>query len=54
MLVVYRDLSTLSQSFSDHHLRCGGWLNLEFSKGKTFGIGHYNLKLFTRSRSKAC
>ena len=25
-------LSLLSQSFSDHHLRCGGWLNLEFSK----------------------
>ena len=25
-------LSLLSQSFSDHHLRCGVWLNLEFSK----------------------
>ena len=25
-------LSLLSQSISDHHLRCGGWLNLEFSK----------------------
>ena len=25
-------LSLLSRSFSDHHLRCGGWLNLEFSK----------------------
>ena len=24
-------LSLLSRSFSDHHLRCGGWLNLEFS-----------------------
>ena len=22
----------LSRSFSDHHLRCGGLLNLEFSK----------------------
>ena len=22
----------LSRSFSDHQLRCGGWLNLEFSK----------------------
>ena len=22
----------LSRSFSDHHIRCGGWLNLEFSK----------------------
>ena len=26
------NLSLLSRSFSDHHLRCGGWLNLEFSK----------------------
>ena len=25
-------LSLLSRSFSDHHLRYGGWLNLEFSK----------------------
>ena len=25
-------LMILSQSFSDHHLRFGGWLNLEFSK----------------------
>ena len=25
-------LSLLSRSISDHHLRCGGWLNLEFSK----------------------
>ena len=25
-------LLLLSRSFSDHHLRCGGWLNLEFSK----------------------
>ena len=25
-------ISLLSRSFSDHHLRCGGWLNLEFSK----------------------
>ena len=22
----------LSRSFTDHHLRCGGWLNFEFSK----------------------
>ena len=30
-----------SRSFSDHHLRCGGWVNFEFSKkGKTFGMGH--------------
>ena len=21
----------LSRSFTDHHLRCGGWLNFEFS-----------------------
>ena len=27
-------LMILSRSFSDHHLRCGGWLNLEFSKGE--------------------
>ena len=33
-------LMVLSQSFSDHHLRCGGCLKLEFSKGKTFGMGH--------------
>ena len=29
-LAIY--LSLLSRSFSDHHFRCGGWLNLEFSK----------------------
>ena len=29
---IYLYLSLLSRSFSDHHLRCGGWLNLEFSK----------------------
>ena len=23
-------LKVLSRSFSDHHLRCGGWLNFEF------------------------
>ena len=34
-------LMLLSRSFTDHHLRCGGWLNFEFSKrGKTFGMGH--------------
>ena len=34
-------LSLLSRSSSDHHLRCGGWLNLEFSKReKTFRMGH--------------
>ena len=27
-----KQLSQLSRSFSDHHLKCGGWLNLEFSK----------------------
>ena len=32
-LGITRDyLSLLSRSFSDHHLRCVGWLNLEFSK----------------------
>ena len=33
-LLEYRSiyLSLLSRSISDHHLRCGGWLNLEFSK----------------------
>ena len=30
--VHYLYLSLLSRSVSDHHLRCGGWLNLEFSK----------------------
>ena len=25
-------ISLLNRSFSDHYLRCGGWLNLEFSK----------------------
>ena len=29
---IYLYLSLLSRSISDHHLRCGGWLNLEFSK----------------------
>ena len=34
-------LKLLSRSITDHHLRCGGWLNFEFSKrGKTFGMGH--------------
>ena len=34
-------LQLLSRSITDHHLRCGGWLNFEFSKrGKTFGMGH--------------
>ena len=38
-----RILMLLSRSITDHHLRCGGWLNFEFSKrGKTFGMGHYN------------
>ena len=33
-------LQLLSRSITDHHLRCGGWLNFEFSKrGKTFGMG---------------
>ena len=37
--VIY--LQLLSRSITDHHLRCGGWLNFEFSKrGKTFGMGH--------------
>ena len=31
-------LKVLSRSFTDHHLRCGGWLNFEFSKrGKHLG-----------------
>ena len=29
-------LSLLSRSFSDHHLRCGGWLNLEFGKREKY------------------
>ena len=34
-------LMLLSRSITDHHLRCGGRLNFEFSKrGKTFGMGH--------------
>ena len=41
-----------SISSSDHHLRCGGWVNLEFSKGKNINLG-WPLKLFT-SRSEAC
>ena len=31
-------LSLLSRSISDHHLRCGGWLNLEFSKREKHGV----------------
>ena len=39
LLSIY--LQLLSRSITDHHLRCGGWLNFEFSKrGKTFGMGH--------------
>ena len=45
-------LSSLSRSFSDYHLRCDGWLNLEFSKRENIQDGP--LKLFTRSRSEAC
>ena len=46
-------LMVLSLLFTDHHLRCGGWLNLEFSKrGKTIWDGP--LKLFTRSKAEAC
>ena len=45
-------LSILSRSFFDHHLRCGGSLNLDLSKRvKIFGMG---IKLFTRSRSETC
>ena len=34
-------LMILSRSFSDHHLRCGRWLNFEFNKrGNTFWMGH--------------
>ena len=29
---IYLYLSLLRRSFTDHHLRYGGWLNLEFSK----------------------
>ena len=25
-------LKLMSRSITDHHLRCGGWLNFEFSK----------------------
>ena len=45
-------LSILSQSFSDHYLRCGGWSNLEFNKRENIQDGP--LKLFTRSISEAC
>ena len=46
-------LVILSQSFSDHHLRCGGWLNFEFSKwGENILDGP--LKLITRSKAEAC
>ena len=45
-------LSIPIRSFSVHHLRCGGWLTLVFSKGKNIWDGP--LKLFTRSRSEAC
>ena len=38
-LSIYLYLMLLSRSFTDHHLRCGGWLNFEFSKrGKHLGL----------------
>ena len=37
----------LSRSSFDHHLRCVGWLNFEFSKKENIRDGP--LKLFTRS-----
>ena len=30
-LFLFSFLSILSRSNFDHHLRCGGWLNFEFS-----------------------
>ena len=45
-------LSILSRSNFDHHLRCGGWLNLNLAKGKNIRDGP--LKLFTRSCAEAC
>ena len=46
-------LQLLSRSITDHHLRCGGWLNFEFSKrGKNIWDGP--LKLFTRSKAEVC
>ena len=50
-LSVYLSLYTDSIIFY-HHLRCGGWLNLEFSNRENIQDGP--LKLFTRSRSEAC
>ena len=41
-------LSILCRSFSDHHLRCGWWLNLQFSNGKNDWDGP--LKLFTKKQ----
>ena len=34
-------ISILSRSFSDHHLRCGGRLNLEFSKRENIPDGPF-------------
>ena len=45
-------LMVLSRSFTDHHLRCGGWLNFEFSKRGNIWDG--SLKLFTRSKAESC
>ena len=32
MIVFFLSIDTESINF-DHHIRCGGWLNFEFSKG---------------------
>ena len=49
---IYLYLSLLSRSFSDHHLRCGGWLNLEFSKReKHSGSGEMKSRQLRMTRS---
>ena len=50
-LTVFLSIDNESIIF-DHHLRCGGWLNLNLAKGKNIRDGP--LKLFTRSLAEAC
>ena len=38
-------IKLLSRSFSDHHLRYGEWLNLEFSKRENIQDGPLNYGL---------
>ena len=42
----FLSIDTESINF-DHHLRCGGWLNFEFSKSEKHS--GWAIKLFTRS-----